>query len=191
MRANVEILRDIIMAPNVLTHSSEPIKLSSGEMSKDFIDGKLAVASKDDLALVGSLMYQHVYSSGVKYDAVGGLVLGAIPYAFAISYIAGCGWFMVRKEPKGRGTNRWIEGTRVAGMQVVLVDDVVTTGGSIRKAYDRITEEGGKVVFATTLVDRGCLTAPFFNGLGIPYVPMLTYMDIGIDPVGTTGSKDE
>jgi orotate phosphoribosyltransferase len=68
-------------------------------------------------------------------------------------------------------------------MPVMVVDDVITTGGSIRESCERVTAEGAKVVFATTLLDRGQVAAPMFDDLGITYRPLLTYRDIGIDPI--------
>jgi orotate phosphoribosyltransferase len=180
-----ERIRQIVMDPAVLTHTVEPIRLASGEMSRDFIDGKLAVDDPDDLDYVGAAMFHAASSVGIEFDAVGGLVLGAVPFAFAVAEAARCKWFMIRKESKGRGTNRRIEGARIQpGMRVMVVDDVVTTGGSIRDAYDHVVEEGGCVVFATTLVDRGDSAAAYFASVGVPYVPMLTYSDLDIEPVG-------
>jgi orotate phosphoribosyltransferase len=178
-------LRELVMDPAVLQHLAEPVRLASGEMSRDFIDAKLAVDDPDDLALVGRAMAAAARDAGVAFDAVGGLVLGAVPFTFAVAQAAPCRWFLIRKEPKGRGTNRWAEGARIGpDSRVMLVDDVVTTGGSMQLAYEKVAGEGAKVVFATTLVDRGDVAAAFFHRAGIPYVPMLTYRDLGIEPVG-------
>jgi len=65
-----------------------------------------------------------------------------------------------------------------------LVDDVVTTGGSIQDAYHRVVAEGAEVVFATTLVDRSDLAGRFFEEVGIPYSPILSYRDLDIPRVG-------
>lgn len=185
-------LIELVKSPDVLTHTDEPIKLASGEYSRDFIDGKLAVDDPDDLDLVGQAIVAAANSSGVEFDAVGGLVLGAVPFAFAVAGVARCKWFLIRKEAKGRGTDRWVEGARISpGMRVLIVDDVITTGGSIRQAHDRVVAEGGVVVFATTLVDRGDVAADLFAELGVPYVPLLTYSDLGIDPVGRRGNEEE
>lgn len=178
-------LLEIVTDPAALQHLPEPIRLASGEMSRDFIDAKVAVDDPDDLELVGRAMVAAAYEADVEFDAVGGLVLGAVPFTFAVAGAARCKWFLIRKEPKGRGTNRWVEGARITkGMRVLLVEDVVTTGGSIRDAYERVGLEGGHVVFATTLVDRGDRAAGFFERVGVPYVAMVTYHDLGIDPVG-------
>ncbi|MDQ1391027.1 MAG: orotate phosphoribosyltransferase [Acidimicrobiaceae bacterium] len=173
------------MDPAVLQHLPEPIRLASGEVSRDFIDAKLAVDDPDDLELVGAAMAAAAHQAGVEFDAVGGLVLGAVPFTFAVAHAAKVRWFLIRKEPKGRGTNRFAEGARIGpGTRAMLVDDVITTGGSIQLAYERVRAEGAEVVFATTLVDRGDRAAPFFEAAGVPYVPMLTYRDLGIEPVG-------
>lgn len=185
MTQGTERLRQIVMDPAVLIHTAEPIRLASGEMSRDFIDAKLAVDDPEDLDFVGTAMFNAARSTGIEFDAVGGIVLGAVPFTFAVARAAMCKWFMIRKEPKGRGTNRWIEGARIEpGMRVMIVDDVVTTGGSIKDAYDHVVGEGGHVVFATTLVDRGDTATAYFKSVGLPYTPMLTYLDLGIDPVG-------
>lgn len=178
-------LLEIVRDPTVLLHLPEPIELASGEMSQDFIDGKHAVDDPDDLDFVGAAMFAAACEAGVEFDAVGGLVLGAAPFTFAVAQAARCKWFLIRKEPKGRGTNLWFEGARIAsGTRVMLVDDVVTKGGSIRDAYERVVREGGVVVFATALVDRSRFASEFFKSVGVPYVPMLTYEDLGIEPVG-------
>jgi orotate phosphoribosyltransferase len=182
-------IRALVMDPAVLQHLPEPVRLASGEMSQDFVDAKLAVDDPDDLALVGTAMVAVARQAGVTFEAVGGLVLGAVPFTFAVAQAAPCRWFLIRKEPKGRGTNRWAEGARLSpGAAVMLVDDVITTGGSIQLAYDKVVSLGARVVFATTLVDRGDTAAGFFADAGVPYVPMLTYRDLDIAPVGPPSS---
>lgn len=178
-------LLDMVMAPEVLLHLPEPIRLSSGEESQDFVDAKRAVADADDLEFVGASMLTAAQEAGAHFDAVGGLVLGAVPFTFAVAQAARSRWFLIRKEAKGHGTKQVVEGARLSpGMRIMLVDDVVTTGGSIEFAYELVQREGGQVVFATTLVDRGDRCAQFFRAAGVPYTPLLTYRDLKIAPVG-------
>jgi orotate phosphoribosyltransferase len=161
----------------------EPVRLSSGELSRDFVDGKAALSRGEDLERASRALLAGV--AGTAFDAVGGLTMGADQFAHVMAVLAGAEWFVVRKEPKGRGTNKLVEGARIgAGTRVLLVDDVVTTGGSIVKAFDAITAVGATVVAAVTLVDRGEAATRYFAELGVPYAPLLTYRDLGIDPVG-------
>jgi orotate phosphoribosyltransferase len=185
MEERKERLLRIVQDPDVLQRLPEPIQLASGEWSRDFIDAKLAVDDPDDFEFVGAAMVEAAREVGAEFEAVGGLVLGAVPFTFAVAQSARCQWFLIRKEPKGRGTNLWVEGARIGqGTRVMVVDDVITTGGSIRKAYERVQDMGGQVTFASTLVDRGDEAARFFESVGVPYQPLLTYRDLAIDPIG-------
>jgi orotate phosphoribosyltransferase len=179
-----------ILIEKGLRKFDEPIQLASGEWSSDFLDGKEALQQWRDLALAGEAIVEAVRGAGVEFDAVGGLTLGADALSVAVAAAADSSWFIVRKEPKGRGTGRSIEGTQLGPEhRVLLVDDVVTTGGSILKAYDIVQREAGStIVGAVTLVDRGDQAAPKFAERGVPYFPMATYADLGIVPVGGTAS---
>ncbi len=163
----------------------EPVKLRSGELSLDFIDGKRALAKGSHLELACKALLDLVDAAGVRFDAVGGLTMGADQFAHGAAIVADCDWFVVRKEPKGRGTNKLIEGAHIGpGIRVLLVDDVVTTGGSIKQAYEEVNRTGATVVGAVTLVDRGDVASKWFDEIGVPYMPLLTYRDLDIVPVG-------
>lgn len=170
----------------------EPVQLSSGEWSRDFVDAKRALAEGADLALACRALVQRLDAAGIDFDAIGGLTLGADQFAYGTAIVADKRWFVVRKRAKGRGTDQLIEGARLHdGVRVVLVDDVVTTGGSIRQALETIERTGADVVAAVTLVDRGEVAGRFFAGLGVPYFPLLTYKDLGIDPVGNRQRSED
>lgn len=161
----------------------EPVRLASGQMSREFIDGKAALADGEDLEVACRAMLEAV--EDIEFDAIGGLTMGADQFAHVVAVLARKRWFVVRKEPKGRGTDKLVEGAKVGeGTRALLVDDVVTTGGSIQKACDEITRLGATVAGAVTLVDRGDVAAAFFRERNVPYVPLVTSHDLGIEPVG-------
>ncbi len=168
-----------------LSYSVEPLRLASGELSHDFIDAKAALSQGADLGVAGQAMLELVTEMGVEFDAVGGLTLGADHFAHIISYLADRQWFTVRKAAKGRGTDKKVEGATLGeGVRVLLVDDIVTTGGSIQEAYEAVRATGAKIIGAITLVDRGQTAGRFFETIGVPYRPVLSYRDLGIVPVG-------
>jgi len=174
-----------IVRANGLQHFDEPLQLASGEWSHDFVDGKAALSRGADLRLACDLMIESAATHGIQFDAVGGLTLGADAFSHGVALRADCEWFVIRKQPKGRGTNKSVEGARLtADSRVFLVDDVVTTGGSIRQAYEEVRATGAQVVIAATLVDRGERANTFFQEVGVPYRPLLTYADLEIPPVG-------
>jgi orotate phosphoribosyltransferase len=159
----------------------EPFRLTSGGSSHDYVDGKHAVARGDDLKLVSRAVIDAVPE---PFDAIGGPTMGADAIAHGVALLSGSGWFSVRKEPKGHGRHSWIEGTRLdEGDRVVFVEDVVSTGASLLRAVDRVREFGVVVVAAVTLLDRGSAAARRFAERGISYRPLLTSVDIGIDPL--------
>lgn len=166
-------------------HFEEPVQLRSGELSHDFIDGKVACANGRHLELACRTILALAERHDVAFDAVGGLTMGADHFSHGVALLSGTDWFTVRKQPKGRGTNQRVEGHPLQpGDRVLLVDDVVTTGGSIQAAYEAVREHEVDVVFATTLVDRGEVARGYFESQGVLYEPIFTYRDLGIEPVG-------
>jgi len=167
-----------------LSYSEEPLQLASGELSHDFIDGKAAFKRGRDLGTAGQAILELAQELGIEFDAVGGMTLGADHLAHIVSYLADREWFTVRKAAKGRGTNKRVEGAELsAGARVLIVDDVITTGGSIRDAYEEVGRTGAEVVGAITLVDRGETAGRFFAMVGVPYGSLVTYRDLGIAAV--------
>ncbi len=180
--ALLEIVRE-----RALTQFDEPRELASGELSRDFIDAKRGLSRGTDLSLACTVIAESVAAEGIAFDAVGGLTMGADQFAHGVAIVSGGSheWFVVRKKAKGRGTNQLVEGAVLAeGTKVLLVDDIVTTGGSIRQAYANVIDTGATVVAAVTLVDRGETATEFFRGVDVAYLPVFTYRDLAIEPVG-------
>jgi orotate phosphoribosyltransferase len=176
-----------VVRSRALIQFDEPRELSSGELSRDFIDAKAGLSRGQDLRLACKVIADSVAAAGIEWDAVGGLTLGADQFAHGIVTVLADDheWFVVRKAPKGRGTNRLVEGATLGrDVRVLLVDDIVTTGGSIQQAHQHVVETGATVVAAVTVVDRSDIAAAYFDGHGVPYLPVFTYRDLGIVPVG-------
>lgn len=163
----------------------EPVQLASGDMSRDFVDVKKALENGADLETACRAMVEALGDAGIEFDAVGGMTMGADQFSHVIAVLQRSRWFTVRKAAKGRGTNRRVEGAQVGeGDRVVLVDDVVTKATSIRDAFEVVRQTGATVVAAVTLVDRGDAAKPWFEAQGVPYLAIVTYRDLGIEPVG-------
>lgn len=153
-----ERLAEILRAKS---YQRRPVTLASGRKSNFYFDGKQTALHPEGAYLIGKLLWRAILSSGAKVDAVGGLTLGADPLATAVSiasYLDGrpVPAFIVRKEPKGHGTGQWVEGRAniPVGSSVVILEDVVTTGGSALKAIERVRQEGLHVSLVAALVDR-------------------------------------
>jgi orotate phosphoribosyltransferase len=144
-----------------LSFERRPVTLSSGKPSDFYVDSKQTVLSAEGHFLVGQLFCALVERHCPEVEAVGGLTMGADPLASAtalVSFLSGRPRhaFYVRKEPKGHGTQQWIEGQKLlrAGAPVAIVEDVITTGASTLKAIERARLHDLRVVHVIALVDR-------------------------------------
>ena len=131
--------------------------LSSGRKSGHYFDGKKVTLSSEGADWVGKAIFDELKEIGV--DAIGGLAIGADPIvgaAAVVSHREGkpINAFIVRDVPKEHGTKRKIEGHLREGFRVAIVDDVITTGGSVSKAIEAVEEAGCKVVKVIVIVDR-------------------------------------
>ena len=132
-------------------------KLASGAKSDVYIDIKKTVLSSEGMELVGRAVFNEI--KDLEVDGVGGLTLGADPIAYATALVSTMSGkpleaFVIRKETKSHGTMRWLEGNLAEGARIVIIDDVVTTGGSTIKAIERAKEAGLEIVLVLALVDR-------------------------------------
>lgn len=133
--------------------------LASGRRSKYYFDSKLTTLTSEGAHLTARCFLEVIRREGIRAQAIGGMTLGADPIVSAVaalSHVEGppLDAFIVRKEPKGHGTMQWIEGPVSPGQKVIVVDDVVTTGGSTLQAVERAREFGLEVVAVMALLDR-------------------------------------
>lgn len=133
--------------------------LASGRRSRYYFDSKLTTLTSEGAWLTASCFLQVIRDQAIEAEAIGGMTLGADPIVSAVAAVSrsvppALDAFIVRKEAKGHGTNRWIEGPVEPGQKVIVVDDVVTTGGSTLRAIERAEDFGLKVVAVMALLDR-------------------------------------
>lgn len=148
-----------ILVEKSFNYSEEPtFTLQSGRKSQYYINCKTTSLNPEGMIHIGELFFEN-YIRGKGIKAVGGLTLGADPLAFAVAMYSYTQKepvrpFVVRKNPKGHGLKKWIEGEFFEGERVAILDDVVTTGESTISAVQRARESGLLVDFAVCLVDR-------------------------------------
>ena len=157
--------------------------LASGKQSTFYIDARLTTMSPEGLSIIGPLALSVLQQTGWEIDAIGGLTLGADPISYAISYASARSdhplrAFTVRKEPKAHGTGKLLEGPFRQGDRVVVIEDVLTTGGSALRAIDAVHAVGGTVVGVLALVDREEGGRQAVEKAGTPVVTLVTASQI-------------
>jgi orotate phosphoribosyltransferase len=147
----------LLIEKSVRYSDTSDFKLASGRMSNFYIDCRKVTHNAEGKYLIGNIIFNKI--KDLPIDAIGGLTLGADPIAAAVSYTAflnkkPVNSFVVRKEQKEHGLKKLVEGDVQAGSRVVIVDDVITTGGSTIKAITAARAEGLEVEQVIVLVDR-------------------------------------
>jgi orotate phosphoribosyltransferase len=167
--------------------------LASGQRSSYYIDCRLSTMSAEGQVLIGRMGLAAITAAGWRPRALGGLTLGADPVAYAV---AAASWgtdlvidaFSVRKEAKGHGTGQQIEGNFRPGVEVVVVEDVITSGGSAQKAIAAVEAAGGRVAGVLAVVDREQGGAEVLAGDGRKVVVLTTASELGLKAMGFTGA---
>lgn len=166
------------------SYEQRDVVLASGARSNFFIDCKQTALTGEGHLLIGELMYQAVVSLG-GCDAVAGVELGGCPLASAVSLTSALKGrpldaLYVRKEVKDHGTRKLIEGDKSlrASARVVLLEDVITTGGSTLAAVEKLEDAGARVVGIVVLVDREEGGVEAVSARGHRVVPIVRKSDI-------------
>jgi orotate phosphoribosyltransferase len=160
--------------------------LASGKKASYYLDGKQVTLDPAGARLVAEGLLD-LLCRGPLPAAIGGMSIGADPITAAVvtmSAVRGTPLrgFMVRKEAKGHGTNQYLEGPVRPGEDVVIVEDVVTTGGSSLKAIERAEAFGLKVVGVLAIIDRMEGGAEAFRQRGYQFASLLNIHDFGLEP---------
>ncbi|MDB6076366.1 MAG: orotate phosphoribosyltransferase [Akkermansiaceae bacterium] len=180
MSESAAALKSLLLKKSVRTGT---FTLASGKESDLYIDCRVTALDPFGALLIGELGWaavrEKIQAEGLKIDSIGGMTLGADPISLAVGMASAKNHpdealqvFTVRKEPKGHGRGKQIEGNFAEGQTVIVVDDVITTGGSTLKAIEVIERDGGKVAFALVLVDREEGGRQAIEARGIPVLAL-------------------
>ena len=155
--------------------------LASGKTSSYYINSKKVLFHGEAVALLGELLYQA--TCDLTIQAIGGLEVGAIPMAAAVAmryhqHGRPMEGFFVRKETKGHGSRQRVEGEVQAGDRVAVIDDVLTTGGSVLQAISEVEKVGARVERVVCVVDR--LQGAREALARYDFRPLFTIRDFGI-----------
>ena len=171
-------LKEIILEKS---YRKGKFRLSSGLESDFYIDGKQTTLSAEGAYLCGKEIFELIKNNPEPIAAVGGMTLGADPLVTAASLVSflekhPIPAFIVRKESKGHGTEQYIEGLKnmPAGCSVALLEDVVTTGGTLLMVIERVEAQGFKVGLVVTVVDRQEGGAETLEKAGYPMKSIFT-----------------
>jgi orotate phosphoribosyltransferase len=148
------------------------VTLASGRESDFYFDMKPAMLDPEGASLMAELILHEL--QGVKADAIGGLVMGAVPLVSPVAmkshkFGRSLRGFFIRKEPKDHGTKKLIEGDSIQGTKVVILDDVTTSGGSAMEAVKAAEDAGAEVTLVLAIVDRGEGAAELYEREGVPF----------------------
>ena len=179
--------RDLLALFKARSFKTGTFTLASGATSTYYIDGRMTAVHAAGAYLIGRVLFEHTRDLAI--DAIGGLAVGAVPLTTAtvMHYhmngrtIEG---FWVRDKVKEHGAKKLVEGGVKPGDKVLVLDDVITTGGSSVKAVDAVREMGCEVVRVLALVDRLQGAAETFLAAGIEYRSVFTIRDFGVRQPG-------
>lgn len=152
--------------------------LASGKKSEYYIDIKKASTDPYVLETIADEMAREIQLRGLVIDKIAGVVLGSIPLAVALSLRTKIPYIMVRKEKKDHGTQKMIEGSLNEGERVLMVEDVVTSAGSVLEAIGIVRSAGGSVSDVLCVVNRQEGGEQKLNDIGVKLSALVTAEDI-------------
>jgi orotate phosphoribosyltransferase len=180
-----ELLRRVLLERSI---ERGDFVLASGRRSSYYIDCRRSTMSAEGMVLIGRLGWAAIEQAGWRPTVVGGLTMGADPVAYAIA-AASLGSahpvdaFSVRKQLKDHGTGRRIEGNFRTGDSAVVVEDVITTGDSARRAIGALQEAGGIVLGVLAVVDRQEGGRESLEASGHQVIALTTAEQLGLMPI--------
>jgi len=157
--------------------------LSSGKKSDYYVDCRTATTDAEGLYNISELFFDYLEKQKLEIDAVGGLTLGADPIVGGMVALSAkrkkpVQGFIVRKEAKGHGTGKLIEGNLKSGWKVAIIEDVITTGASALKAIQAAKDSGAEIKIILAVVDREEGGREEISRLGLPIFSLFTATEL-------------
>lgn len=167
------------------------VRCSAGEMTTTYLDIPGALRDKQALNNAAVVLFEHCNDAGLPAYHVmwGGPTTGAIPLVMGVTLLnfvpSDTEWFIVRDKVKDHGLGRAYVGAEPGpGDKVILTDDVVSSGDSMVETIKKVQETGATIVAVVPLVDRGNVARAKIEALGVKYLPVMTYADLDLPPLG-------
>ncbi len=151
-------------------------KLTSGIESPFYIDLRVSITHPEVYTAIVKGLIDLL--SGLKFDVVAGIETAGIPWASMVAYELKKGLVYVRKEAKGHGMQRLVEGDVKEGLKAVLIDDVITTGSSLRKAVESLKACGVEIVAIAVIVDREQGGSEMLRRLGLRVLSLIRVSEL-------------
>lgn len=172
-------LKQILLEKSVIT--GREFKLASGRTSTFYVDARVTTLYPEGAYLCGKIFLEMLKE--FKVDAVGGYSIGADPIVSAIAVLSfqenkPIPAFIIRKEEKGHGTGKMIEGNFPGNARVAIFDDVVTSGGSILRGAKQVEDQGGTVEVVMAVIDREEGGREKIEGGGYKFLSIFTKKDL-------------
>lgn len=177
---SVRSAADALLEAEVLIFCPDrPITFASGIRSPVYMDIRRLIGVPSAWRTVIEGLGERLGALGEEAEVVAGVASGGIPHSAAVAYAAGLPSCFVRKEAKGHGRGRAVEGADVGGRRVVLVEDVVTTGGSSLEAAGALREAGGEVILCLSVAGYGFAdTFAAFGQAGVELSLLVPFVDL-------------
>jgi orotate phosphoribosyltransferase len=168
----MENLADLLQSSGAVKFGD--FTLTSGRKSSFYVDVKKASTKPAILALISKMMSEHIGEEKL----LAGMELGAVPIVVGLALESGIPYVILRKGKREHGTGKQIEGEYQAGQEVLIVEDVATTGGSIVKSADILREAGLTVSRSLVVVDREEGATEALTEVGIELIPLVRMSQI-------------
>ncbi|MFC1960452.1 orotate phosphoribosyltransferase [Chloroflexota bacterium] len=179
------VARALLEIEAVVFTPESPLTFKSGILSPVYVDNRRLPFWPEQWRVVIESLQQYIAATNPAYDVIAGIAAGGVPHSSALAYQLGVPSVFVRKEAKGHGTGSRIEGGDVTGKRVLLIEDLVTTGGSSLAGVAALREAGAVVTDCLCIVTYGFAEAwTAFQQAGItlhPLTPFLTLVEQALE----------